>query len=113
MYDRHGLFLALFQDLPIHVISSDSISYQADKKIKKSVGAKDYHFLEIIFQDDGYTVLWLTSFEGEVFGREEHKSTDMTLRMLFNFVRRSYGLPLLDMPSSWVLQVWAYLVKPR
>ena len=91
MYDGHGLFLALFQDLSINVISSDSISYKADKKIKESTGVKANHLLEIIFQDDGSTVLFLISFEGEVIGRAKHNSAKMTLRMLFDFVRKSYG----------------------
>ena len=88
MYDGHGLFLALLQRLPLTCIGVDYIEYTVDAD---KIRVKKDHQLDIRCQDDGSTILWLISFEGEVIGKERHKSTKMTLGMLFDFVKRSYG----------------------
>jgi len=91
MYDGHGLFLALLQKMFISFIDPDYISYEADENIKENLGVKTHHQLEIRCQEDGSTVLFLTSFEGEVIGRTKIKTSTMTLKVLFDFVKKSYS----------------------
>jgi len=91
MYDGHGLFLALLQKTLICYITPDYICYEVDEKIKASLGVKKYHRLDIRCQEDGSTVLFLTSFEGEAIGMAKYSSTKMTLSDLFHFVKKSYG----------------------
>ena len=88
MYDGHGLFLALLQRLPLTCIGVDYIEYTVDAD---KIRVKKDHQLDIRCQDDGSTVLFLTSFEGEAIGMAKYSSTKMTLSDLFHFVKKSYG----------------------